>query len=122
MSFYERELRGFPPHRQRMLLGLLVYGYCTGVRSSRQIERKTHEDVAFRIISGGAHPDHTCISEFRCIHLDEFVRLFGEIMRLCRAAGLVKLGHVAIDGTEVKANASRHKAMSYDPMKKEEQR
>jgi transposase len=109
MAFYERELRGFPPHHPRMLLGLLVYGYCVGVRSSRPIERKTHEDVAFRVISGGAHPDHTCVSEFRRVHLEEFVRLFGEILGLCREAGLVKLGHVAIDGTKVKANASKHK-------------
>jgi transposase len=119
---YERELRGYPPHDPRMMLGLLMYGYCTGVRSSRQIARKTHEDVAFRIIGGGAHPDYSCISEFRRVHLDEFVRLFGDILRLCREAGLVKLGHVAIDGTKVKANASKHKAMSYDRMKKEEQR
>jgi len=122
MAFYERELRGYPPHHPRMLLGLLVYGYCTGVRSSRQIERKTHEDVAFRVISGGSQPDHSCISEFRRLHLEEFVRLFGEILGLCREAGLVKLGHVAVDGTKVKANASKHKAMSYDRMKKEEQR
>ena len=119
---YERELRGYPPHDPRMMLGLLVYGYCTGVRSSRQIARKTHEDVAFRIISGDTHPDYSSISEFRRVHLDEFVRLFGEILGLCRGAGLVKLGHVAIDGTKVKANASKHKAMSYDRMKKEEQR
>jgi transposase len=122
VSHYEREQRGFPPHDPRLMLGLLVYGYCTGVRSSRQIERKTYEDVAFRVIAGGAQPDHSCISEFRRLHLDEFVRLFGQILGLCREAGLVTLGHVAIDGTKVKANASKHKAMSYDRMKKEEQR
>ncbi len=122
LAHYERELRGFPPHDPRLMFGLLVYGYCTGVRSSRQIARKTHEDVAFRIISGDTHPEYSCISEFRRVHLEEFVRLFGEILRLCREAGLVKLGHVAIDGTKVKANASKHKAMSYDRMKKEEQR
>ena len=121
-SHYEREPRGFPPHDPRLMLGLLVYGYGTGVRSSRQIERKTYEDVAFRVIAGGAQPDHSSISEFRRVHLEEFVRLFGQILGWCREAGLVKLGHVAIDGTKVKANASKHKAMSYDRMKKEEQR
>jgi len=95
---------------------------CTGVRSSRQIERKTYEDVGFRVIAGGAQPDHSCISELRRLHLEEFIRLFGQILGLCREAGLVKLGHVAIDGTKVKANASKHKAMSYDRMKKDEQR
>jgi len=122
VAHYEREERGFPPHDPRLMLGLLIYGYCTGVRSSRQIERKTYEDVGFRVVAGGAQPDHTCISEFRRVHLDEFVRLFGHILELCREAGLVKLGHVAIDGTKMKANASKHKAMSYDRMKKEEQR
>ncbi len=108
-AHYEREERGFPPHDPRMMLALLIYGYCSGVRSSRQIETKTHEDVPFRILAGGQHPDHTCVSECRRIHLDEFVRLFGEILGLCRQAGLVKLGHVAVDGPKVKANASKHK-------------
>jgi len=121
-AYYEREERGFPPHDPRMISALLVYGYCVGVRSSRQIEKKTHEDVAFRMLAGGNHPDHTCVSEFRRIHLDALAELFVVVLRLCQKAGLVKLGHVAIDGTKLKANASKHKAMSYERMKKEEAR
>ncbi len=117
---YEAELRGYPPYDPRMMLTLLIYGYCVGVRSSRQIERKTHEDVAFRVIAAGQHPDHSRISDFRRVHLDAFAGLFVQVLKLCQAAGLVKLGHVAIDGTKVKANASKHKAMSYDRMKQEE--
>src|SRR6266700_231033 len=90
--------------------------------SSRKIERKTHEDVAFRVIAGGGHPDHSRISDFRRVHLGALAGLFVEILRLCQKAGLVKLGSVALDGTKVKANASKHKAMSYERMKKDEQR
>lgn len=122
LSQYEREERGHPPYHPTMMLALLVYGYCVGVRSSRQIEKKTHEDVAFRVLSGGAHPDHSRISDFRRRHLEAFAHLFVEILRLCQEAGLVKLGQVALDGTKMKANASKHKAMSYDRMKKEEAR
>jgi len=117
---YEAELRGYPPYDPRMMLTLLIYGYCVGVRSSRQIERKTHEDVAFRVIAAGQHPDHSRISDFRRVHLDAFAGVFVQVLKLCQAAGLVKLGHVAIDGTKVKANASKHKAMSYERMKQEE--
>jgi transposase len=119
---YESELRGYPPHDPRMMVALLVYGYCVGVRASRQIEKKTHEDIAFRMLAGDNHPDHTRVSEFRRIHLAALAGLFLQILRLCQKAGLVKLGHVAIDGTKVKANASKHKAMSHDRMKEEEQR
>jgi transposase/IS5 family transposase len=117
---YARELRGYPPYHPQMMVALLVYGYSTGVASSRKIERKTHEDVAFRVIAAGAHPDHSAISEFRRAHLDALAGLFVEVLRLCQHAGLVKLGHVALDGTKVKANASKHKAMSYDRMKAKE--
>jgi transposase len=121
-AHYERELRGYPPHHPLMMVALLLYGYCVGVPSSRKIERKTHEDVAFRVISGGEHPDHTRISEFRRVHLKALAELFVQVLKLCQKAGLVKLGVVALDGTKVKANASKHKAMSYDRMQKEEQR
>ncbi len=117
---YEREERGFPPHHPQMMLGLLLYGYCVGVPSSRKIERKTHEDVAFRVLAGGAHPDHSCIAEFRTRHREAFSEIFGQVLKLCMKAKLVKLGHIAIDGTKMKANASKHKAMSYDRMKKQE--
>lgn len=121
-AHYERELRGYPPHDPRMMVALLLYGYCVGVPSSRKIERKTHEDVAFRVIAGGAHPDHSRISDFRRVHLEALAGLFVEVLRLCQKAGLVKLGSVALDGTKVKANASKHKAMSYERMKKDEKR
>jgi transposase len=117
---YERELRGFPPHHPRMMVTLLVYAYCIGVPSSRKIERRTHEDIAFRVLCANTHPDHKCISEFRRIHLSSLARLFVQVLRLCQKAGLVKLGHVALDGTKVKANASKHKAMSYERMQKDE--
>ena len=119
-AHYEREERGFPPHHPQMMVALLLYGYCVGVPSSRKIERKTHEDVAFRVIAGDQHPDHTCISEFRRIHHAVFAELFVQVLRICQQAGLVKLGHVALDGTKMKANASKHKAMSYERMKKQE--
>ena len=115
---YERELRGFPPHHPRMMVALLLYAYCVGVASSRKIERKTHEDIAFRVIAAGQHPDHTTVSEFRRKHLDLLAELFMQVLALCQKAGLVKLGHVALDGTKVKANASKHKAMSYEWMQK----
>src|SRR5690606_13604754 len=97
----------------RLMVGLLLYAYCVGLPASRKIERKTYEDVGFRVIAGGQHPDHTAISEFRRIHLQALTELFIQVLALCQKAGLVKLGVVAIDGTKVKANASKHKAMSY---------
>jgi transposase len=114
--------RGRAGYHPRMLLGLILYGYCTGVRSSRQIERRTHEDVAFRVLAGNQHPDHDTIADFRQRHLHILAKLFMQVLRLCQKAGLVKLGHVCIDGTKVKANASKHKAMSYDRMNETEKR
>jgi hypothetical protein len=105
-----------------MMVALLLYGYCVGVASSRKIKKRTHEDVAFRVIAGNTHPDHTCISEFRRIHLKALAELFLQVLRLCQKAGLVKLGHVALDGTKMKANASKHKAMSYERMKQDDQK
>ena len=121
-AHYERELRGYPPHHPRMMVALLLYAYCVGIPSSRQIEKKTHEDVAFRVLAGNNHPDHKCISEFRRIHLDRIAALFVQVLGICRKAGLVKLGHVALDGTKIKANASKHKAMSHARMREQEQR
>jgi transposase len=117
---YERELRGYPPHHPRMMVALLLYAYCVGVPSSRKIERRTHEDIAFRVLCANTHPDHKCISEFRRIHLTELSSLFVQVLQLCVKAGLVKLGHIALDGTKVKASASKHKAMSYERMKQDE--
>jgi transposase len=117
---YEQEERGFPPHHPQMMVGLLLYGYCTGVTSSRKLEKATWEDIATRVVSGGTHPDHCCIAEFRARHRKAFKKLFLQVLRLCEKAGLVKLGHVALDGTKMKANASKHKAMSYERMKRQE--
>ena len=121
-AYYERELRGFPPHHPRMMVALLLYAYCVGVPSSRKIEKRTYEDVAFRVIAGNTHPDHTRVSEFRRIHLKALAGLFLQVLKLCQRMGMVKLGHVALDGTKMKANASKHKAMSYDRMQKDEEK
>lgn len=119
-AHYERELRGKPPHHPRVMVALLLYGYCVGVSSSRRIEQRTHEDVAFRVLAGGTHPDHVRISEFRRIHLATLAGLFLQVLRLCQKAGMVKLGHVSLDGTKMKASASKHKAMSYKRMQEQE--
>lgn len=121
-SEYEKELRGYPPYHPVMMVALLLYAYCVGVPSSRKIERRTYEDIAFRVITADQHPDHVRISEFRRRHLKALGGLFLQVLKLCRKAGLVKLGHVALDGTKMKANASKHKAMSYERMKKEEEK
>jgi transposase len=111
---------GHPAYHPAMMIKLLFYGYCVGIRSSRRIEQKTYEDVAFRVLSCDTHPDHSRISDFRKRHLPEISRLFVQVLEMCKESGLVKLGHVALDGTKVKANASKHKAMSYDRMVKRE--
>jgi transposase len=111
---------GHPAYHPAMMVKLLFYGYCVGVRSSRRIEQKTYEDVAFRVLSCDSHPDHSRISDFRKRHLAAISRLFLQVLWICKEAGLVKLGHVALDGTKIKANASKHKAMSYDRMVKKE--
>jgi len=117
-----KDARGEKPYSPYMMVTLLLYAYCVGVFSSRRIERATYEDVAFRVIAGGQHPDHTRISELRRGHLDALAGIFKQTVKLCQQAGLVKLGLVAIDGTKVQGNASKHKAMSYERMQKEEAR
>ena len=107
---------GRPGFHPLMMLKLLIYAYCVGVPSSRVIERKTYEDVAFRVLAAGYHPDHTAIAKFRGRHLVVLSDLFVQVLMLAKQMGLVKLGYVALDGTKVKANASKHKAMSYDRM------
>ncbi len=118
---YDGSNRGQPPYDPAMMTALLFYAYCTGVPSSRQIEKRTYEDVAFRVIAANRHPDHDSVCEFRKRHLKALAGLFVQILRLCQEAGLVKLGHVALDGTKVRANASKHKAMSYGRMKKKKE-
>jgi hypothetical protein len=103
-----------------MMVKVLVYGYATGVFSSRKIERRLHEDLAFRMLGAGNFPKHRTIRDFRALHLKELSDLFVQVVKLAREMGLVKLGTVAIDGTKIKANASRHKAMSYERMQQAE--
>ena len=117
---YERESRGGPPYHPRMMVKVLLYGYCVGVASSRRIAQRLHEDIAFRVLAANNTPDFRTISDFRKDNLDALSGLFLQVLALCRQAGLVKLGHVALDGTKVRANASRHKAMSYGRMKEKE--
>jgi transposase len=121
-SYEAKDGRGQAAYAPEMMLRVLLYGYSMGVYSSRKIETRTYEDVAFRYLSADAHPDHDTIAEFRKRHLDALAGLFTQALLLCEKAGLVKLGHVAIDGTKIKANASKHKAMSYDRMGETEQR
>jgi transposase len=121
-AHYERELRGQPPFHPRMMVALLLYCYATGTRSSRRIMKRCHVDVACRVIVGEDIPDFRTISDFRKIHLARLETLFLEVLKLCALAGLAKVGTIALDGTKVKANASRHKAMSYERMKAEETR
>jgi transposase len=102
--------RGYHP---QMLLTVLFYGYCQGVFSSRKIARACETDIAFRVLSGGGLPDFRTLSDFRKRHLTAMRRLYLEVLRLCRDVGLVKLGHLSLDGSKYQANASKHKAMSY---------
>lgn len=121
-AHYERESRGQPPFHPRMMVALLLYCYATGTRSSRRIMKRCRVDVACRVIVGEDIPDFRTISDFRKTHLARLEALFVEVLKLCALAGLAKAGTIALDGTKVKANASRHKAMSYDRMKSEEAR
>jgi transposase len=122
-AFYVRYAGGGArnqPFHPSMMVKVLVYGYATGVFSSRKIARRLHEDLAFRLLGAGNFPKHRTIRDFRALHLLELSRLFVQVVRLAREMGLVKLGTVAIDGTKIKANASRHKAMSYERMQQAE--
>ena len=118
----EKDARGERPYPPAMMVALLLYAYAVGVFSSRKIAEATYEDVGFRVLAGGTHPHFTTINDFRNTYRVEYGRLFQHVLRLCRAAGMVSLGHIAIDGTKVNANASKHKAMSYERMQKEERR
>jgi transposase len=120
-AVYEaRDPRGVKAYEPRMMVVLLLYAYCVGIPSSRRIERACWEDAAFRVLTGNQQPDHSRISDFRLVHLDALAGLFVQVLRLCQKAGLVSLGNVALDGTKVKANASKHKAMSHERMLKSE--
>ena len=121
-SYEAKDGRGQAAYLPEMMVRLLLYGYCVGVYSSRKIELRTYEDLAFRFLSADQHPDHDTIANFRKRHLEALAGLFTQALLLCEKAGLVKLGHVAIDGSKIKANASKHKSMSYDRMGETEQR
>ena len=114
------EERGYPPYHPRMMVKLLMYGYCTGTYSSRRIADKLIDSVAFRFLAAGNQPDFRTVSDFRKNHGQALEGLFDQVLEVCQKAGLVKLGKVAIDGTKIKANASKHKAMSYGLMKQKE--
>jgi transposase len=119
-SIYEKDDRGQPPYHPRMMTKILVYAYCVGVFSSRKIRKRLIEDVAFRVLAAGNQPDFRTISDFRKIHLNALQGLFEQVLKLALTAGAIKLGRVALDGSKIKANASKHKAMSYKRMKEEE--
>ena len=110
--------RGQPPFDPAMMTALLLYGYCNGVYSSRRIAKAARERVDFMSLVGLDPPDFRTVSDFRKRHLKALAGLFAQVLKLCEQAGLAKLGHVALDGTKIKANASKHKAMSYDRMEK----
>jgi len=115
---YESERRGQPPYNPTMMVGLLLYAYAVGIPSSRKIEQATYHSIPFRVLTANQHPDHDTIADFRKRHLKALAGLFVQVLRLCQKAGLVKFGHIALDGTKVKANASKRKAMSYGRMEK----
>ena len=122
-AFHERYAKDGPrnqPFHPAMMVKVLVYAYASGVFSSRKIAKKLHEDVAFRVLAADNFPAHRTIRDFRALHLAEFTELFTQVVRLAREMGLVKLGTIAVDGTKIKANASRHKAMSYGRMQSTE--
>jgi transposase len=122
LTTYGNLTRGTVPYDPRMLVAVLLYAYAVGVPSSRQIARRLQEDIAFRVLAANTTPDFRTICDFRKQHLAALRGLFVQVLRLCQHAGLVTLGHIALDGTKLKANASKHQAMSYDRMRKEEGR
>ena len=119
---YEGDGRRKSPYEPRMMLKVLIYGYATGVVSSRGLARKLQEDVAFRVLAAGNFPSHRTLCEFRRRHLGDFKRLFVEVVRLAAETGVANFGKLSIDGTKVRANASKRKAMSYKRMREEEKR
>jgi transposase len=112
-AWYGEEKKGQPPYDPVLMTKLLVYGYCTGVFSSRRLQKRIQEDIPFKVLAAGNEPDFRTISDFRKIHLVALEGLFEQVLELALESGTVKLGRVSLDGTKVKANASKHKAMSY---------
>ncbi|MBL8223071.1 MAG: transposase, partial [Bryobacterales bacterium] len=120
-AVYGEEKRGQPPYHPRLMTKLLVYGYCTGVFSSRRIQKRLQEDIPFRVLAAGNEPDFRTISDFRKLHIKALQGLFEQVLAMALEVGAVKVGRVSLDGTKVKANASKHKAMSYGRMKDKQQ-
>ena len=120
MSVYEDEDRGFPPYHPVMVTKVMVYAYCVGVFSSRRIQRRLVEDVAFRVLAAGNEPDFRMIADFRKRHLMALSGFFEQVLRLARELGAPRVGRVALDSSKIKANASKHKAMSYGRMREKQ--
>jgi len=116
------ETRGYPPYDPHMMVALLIYGYCQGIYASRRIAKACLERIDFMVLTARQEPDFRTIAGFRLRHLESLKGLFGQVLGLCRQAGLVKLGHVALDGTKIRANASKNKSMSYGRMKRSEEK
>lgn len=119
-AVYGEEKRGQPPYHPRLMIKLLVYGYCTGVFSSRRIQKRLQENIPFRMLAAGNDPDFRTISDFRKLHIARLPDLFEQVLEMALEAGAVKLGRVSVDGTKIKANASKHKAMSYGRMQEQQ--
>src|SRR3977135_988205 len=120
-AVYEKEKRGQPAYDPRLMTKLLVYGYCTGVFSSRRIQKRLQEDIPFKVLAAGNEPDFRTISDFRKIHIGTLQGLFEQVLEMALEVGAVKIGRVTLDGTKVKANASKHKAMSYGRMQEKQE-
>src|ERR1700730_4314946 len=120
-AVYGEEQRGQPPYDPRLMTKLLVYGYCTGVFSSRRIQKRLQEDIPFKVLAAGNEPAFRTISDFRKIHIETLQNLFEQVLAMSLECGAIQLGRVSLDGTKLKANASKHKAMSYSRMKEKQQ-
>ena len=121
-KYGRKDGRGKAAYHPVLLVRLLVYGYAVGQRSSRRIERATFDEVLFRYLAAGQHPDHDTIAAFRQTHLEELAQLFTQVLTLCQKAGLIQLGQIAIDGTKLAANASTHQSATYAKLSEREQR
>src|ERR1700674_3079374 len=120
-AVYEKEKRGQPPYDPRLMTKLLVYGYCTGVFSSRRMQKRLQEDIPFKVLAAGNEPNFRTISDFRKIHIATLQNLFEQVLAMALECGAIQLGRVSLEGTKLKANASKHKAMSYGRMKEKQQ-
>src|SRR6266508_3978076 len=116
---YRADGHGHPAYHPKTLLGVLLYGYCVGVRSSRQVERRCHDDIAFRVLAGNQAPDHVTIARFRVRHQTALAGFLVESLKLCAAAGMVKVGTVALDGTKLAANAANTASHTQEKIERE---